>query len=102
MLLDHDITLGVDDCDGFIKNDVTVFVEDRHGFVDHEVALVVGNDRHVVDNHNTLAIDLENVDCLYVFADDGSILIEDVLGQNDFVDKFNLVAGKSIGSGPFT
>jgi hypothetical protein len=36
-----------------------------------------------------------------VFANDGSILVEDVLGQNDFVDKFNLVAGKSIGSGPF-
>jgi hypothetical protein len=81
----------------FIENDVTVFIEDRHGFVDHEVAFVVGNDRHVVDDHKTLAIDFENVDRFHVFANDGSVLVENVLGQNNFVDKFNLVAGKSIG-----
>jgi hypothetical protein len=49
-----------------------------------------------------MAIDFENVDCLHVLADDGSVLVEDVLRQNNFVDKFNLVAGKSIGGRPFT
>lgn len=94
MLFDKNVPFSIDDRDRLVDHHVTGLVEDRNSFIDHEIALVVGDNRDVVDHHNTFTIDFKDIDGLDVFTDHRAVIVEDVFGNHNFVDEFNVVIGK--------